>query len=102
MINYEHALKLQQLQMALTIVIGNDIIIPIVEQRETVLAATMIYIYGFIWRYKNAGVKVDLGSLCDAEILKSNALEKYIEDTRTYVKGELHKLIDKEVKSNAM
>ena len=100
MINYEHALKLQQLQMALTIVIGNDIIIPIVEQRETVLAATMIY--GFIWRYKNAGVKVDLGNLCDAEILKSNALEEYIEETRTYVKGELHKLIDKEVKSNAM
>lgn len=100
MINYEHALKLQQLQMALTIVIGNDIIIPIVEQRETVLAATMIY--GFIWRYKNAGVKVDLGSLCDAEILKSNALEEYIEETRTYIKGELHKLIDKEVKNNAM
>ena len=100
MINYEHTLKLQQLQMALTIVIGNDIIIPIVEQRETVLAATMTY--GFIWRYKNAGVKVDLGSLCDAEILKSNALEEYIEETRTYVKGELHKLIDKEVKSNAM
>lgn len=100
MIEYEHTLKLQQLQMALTIVIGKDIIIPIVEQRETVLAATMIY--GFIWRYKNAGVKVDLGSLCDAEILKSNALEKYIEDTRAYVKGELHKLIDKEVKNNAM
>ena len=100
MINYEHALKLQQLQMALTIVIGNDIIIPIVEQRETVLAATMIY--GFIWRYKNAGVKVDLGSICDAEILKSNKLEEYIEETRAYVKGELHKLIDKEVKSNAM
>lgn len=100
MINYEHALKLQQLQMALTIVIGNDIIIPIVEQRETVLAATMIY--GFIWRYKNAGVKVDLGSLCDAEILENNKLEEYIEDTRAYVKGELHKLMDKEVKSNAM
>lgn len=100
MINYEHTLKLQQLQMALTIVIGNDIIIPIVEQRESVLAATMIY--GFIWRYKNAGAKVDLGSICDAEILKNNALEKYIEDTRTYVKGELHKMIDKEVKSNAM
>ena len=100
MINYEHALKLQQLQMALTIVIGKDIIIPIVEQRETVLVATIIY--GFVWRYKNAGVKVDLGSICDAEILESNALEKYIEDTRTYVKGELHKMIDKEVKSNAM
>ena len=100
MINYEHALKLQQLQVALTIVIGNDIIIPIAEQRETVLAATMIY--GFIWRYKNAGVKIDLGSLCDAEILKSNKLEEYIEKTRTYVKGGLCKMLEKEVKSNAM
>lgn len=96
MINYGRALKLQQLQAALTIVIGNDIIIPIVEQRETVLAATMIY--GFIWRYKNTGVKVDLGSLCDAKILKSNKLEEYIEETRTYVKGELHKMIDKEAR----
>ena len=82
--------------MALTIVIGNDIIIPIIEQREAVLAATMIY--GFIWRYKNTGVKVDLGSICDAEILKSNALEAYIEDTRAYVKSELHKMIDKEAR----
>lgn len=94
MINYEHTLKLQQLQMALTIVIGNDIIIPIVEQREAVLANTIIY--GFIWRYKNTGAKVDLGSICNAEILESNALEKYIEDTRAYVKSELHKTIDKE------
>lgn len=94
MIRYENALKLQQLQMALTIVVGNDIIIPIVEQREAVLAATMIY--GFIWRYKNAGVKVDLGSLCDAEILENNKLEAYIEDTREYVKGELCKMLSKE------
>lgn len=96
MINYEHTLKLQQLQMALTIVIGNDIIIPIIEQREAVLAATMIY--GFIWRYKNTGAKVDLGSICDAEILENNALEKYIEDTRAYVKSELNKMIDKEAR----
>lgn len=96
MINYEHTLKLQQLQMALTVVIGNDIIIPIIEQREAVLANTMIY--GFIWRYKNTGAKVDLGSICDAEILKSNALEAYIEDTRAYVKSELHKMIDKEAR----
>lgn len=94
MINYEHTLKLQQLQIALTIVIGNDIIVPQIEQREAVLAATVIYAY--IWRYKNSGVKVDLGSICDAEILKSNALEKYIEDTRTYVKGELCKMLSKE------
>lgn len=94
MISDEHVLKLQQLQMALTIVIGSDIIIPIVEQREAVLATTMIY--GFIWRCKNAGVKVDLCSICDAEILENNALEKYIEDTRTYVKGELCKMLEKE------
>lgn len=94
MIEYEHALKLQQLQAALTVVIGSDIIIPIIDQRESVLAATMIY--GFIWRYKNGGAKVDLGSICDAEILKNNALEAYIEDTRAYVKSELHKMIDKE------
>lgn len=94
MVRYENELKLQQLQIALTIVIGNDIIIPIIEQREAVLAATIIY--GFIWRYKNTGVKVDLGSICNADILESNALEKYIEDTRAYVKSELHKMIDKE------
>lgn len=94
MIRYEHALELQQLQIALTIVIGNDIIIPQIEQREAVLASTVIYAY--IWRYKNAGVKVDLGSLCDAEILKSNALEKYIEETRIYVKNELCKMLEKE------
>ena len=58
MIRYEHALKLQQLQMALTIVIGNDIIIPIVEQRETVLAATMIY--GFILKCRDYMTNSDL------------------------------------------
>lgn len=100
MIRYEHALKLQQLQAALTIVIGNDIIVPTIERREAVLAATMIY--GYIWRYKNSGVKVDLGSICDAEILKNNKLEEFVEDTRAYVKGELNKTIAKEVKSNAM
>lgn len=94
MIRYEHALKLQQLQMALTIVIGNDIIVPQIERREAVLAADVIY--AFIWRYKNAGAKVDLSSIYNAEILKSNALEKYIEDTRTYVKGELCKMLSKE------
>lgn len=85
---------LEKLQIALTIVIGNDVIIPSVEQREAVFENG--FVYGYIWRYKNAGVKVDLGSICDAEILKNNALEKYIEDTRTFVKGELRKLLSKE------
>lgn len=97
---YEQSLKLQQLQAALTVVIGKDIIIPQIEQREAVFAATVIY--GFIWRYKNAGAKVDLGSICNAEILENNRLDKIIEDTRTYVKGELCKMLEKEVKNNAM
>lgn len=94
MIGYKNVLQLQQLQMALTIVIGNNIIVPYIEQREAVLAATMIY--GYIWRYKNSGVKVDLGSIYNAEILENNRLDKIIEDTRTYVKGELCKMLEKE------
>lgn len=85
---------LENLQIALIIVIGNDVIVPSIEQREAIFEND--YIYGYIWRYKNCGVKVDLGSICDAKILKSNALEKYIEDTRTFVKGELRKMLSKE------
>lgn len=96
----EKIMRVEQIRTALTIVIGSDIIIPDIERREAIFENS--YIYGFIWRYKNAGVKVDLGSICDAEILENNKLEGYIEDTRIYVKDELHKLIDKEVKSNAM
>ena len=100
MIGYKNVLQLQQLQMALTIVIDNDIIVPQIEQREAVLAAAVIY--GYIWRYKNAGVKVDLSSICSTEILENNRLDKIIEDTRTYVKSELCKMLEKEVKNNAM
>ena len=74
MIGYKNVLELQQLQMALTIAIGNDIIVPQIEQREAVLAAAVIY--GYIWRYKNAGVKVDLGSICNAEILKKQRIRE--------------------------
>ena len=85
---------LDELQIALTIVIGNDVIIPSVEQREAVFKN--VFVYGYIWRYKNAGVKVDLGSICDAKILENNALDIYIEHTRTFVKGELCKMLEKE------
>lgn len=85
---------LDELQIALTIVIGNDVIIPSVEQREAVFKN--FFVYGYIWRYKNAGVKVDLGSICDAKILENNALDIYIEHTRTFVKGELCKMLEKE------
>lgn len=97
---FESALGLTELRAALTIVIGNDIIVPSIEQREAVLLNTRIY--GYIWRYKNCGVKVDLSSIARTDILESNELDKYIEDTRAYVKGELLKLISREVKNNAM
>lgn len=97
---FESALGLTELRAALTIVIGNDIIVPSIVQSEAVLINTRIY--GYIWRYKNCGVKVDLSSIARAEILENNELDSYIEATRSYVKGELYRLISQEVKANAM
>lgn len=97
---FESVLGLTELRAALTIVIGNDIIVPSIEQRDAVMVDTRIY--GYIWRYKNCGVRVDLSSIARAEILEHNELDSYIEATRSYVKGELCKLISREVKNNAM
>lgn len=97
---FESALGLIELRAALTIVIGNDIIVPSIEQSEDVLIDTRIY--GYIWRYKNCGVRVDLSSIARAEILEHNELDSYIEATRSYVKGELYRLMGREVKNNAM
>lgn len=93
---FESALGLTELKAALTIVIDNDIIVPSIEQREVVLVDTRIY--GYIWRYKNCGVRVDLSSIASAEILEHNELYIYIEATRAYVKGELYRLMGREVK----
>lgn len=92
---FESALGLTELKAALTIIIDNDIIVPSIEQREAVLVDTRIY--GYIWRYKNCGVRVDLSSIASAEILEHNKLYIYIEATRAYVKGELYRLMGREV-----
>jgi hypothetical protein len=98
---FESILGLTELRAALTIVIGNDIIVPTIKQRKVVLLNTRIYDY--IWRYKNCDVKVDLSSIARAEILENNELDSYIEATRAYVKGELYRLMGREVeKNNAM
>ena len=91
---FESVENLERLRMALTIVIDNDIIIPSVEQREAVFVNS--FIYGYIWRYKNCGVKVDLNSVISADILEHNALCKSVEDIRMYVKQELCKILNKE------
>lgn len=85
---------LENLQIALTIVIGNDVIIPSVERREAVFISG--FVYGYIWRYKNAGVKVDLRTIVNAENLEHNALCDCVENTRAYVKRELCKMLSKE------
>lgn len=92
---FENIENLERLRMALTVVIGNDIIIPSVEQREAVFINS--FIYGYIWRYKNCGVKVDLSSIARAEILEHDELDSYIEATRSYAKGELCRLMGREV-----
>lgn len=90
----ESRIDLERLQAALTIVIGNDIIIPSVEQREAIFENS--FIYGYIWRYKNCGVKVDLRTIVNAAILEHNALCDCVENTRDYVKRELCKILKKE------
>ena len=92
---FESALGLTELRAALTIVIDNDIIVPSIVQCEAALVNTRIY--GYIWRYKKCGVKVDLSSIARAEILEHNELDSYIEATRSYVKGELCRLMGREV-----
>lgn len=97
---FESRIELEKLQAALTIVIDNDIIIPCIEQKEAFLSKTKLY--GYIWRYKNCYVNFDLNSIVDVEILENNTLHVYVEDIRAYVKSELCKMLEKEVKNNAM
>ena len=94
MISFESRVDLEELRAALTIVIGNDIIIPYIEQKEAFLTKTMIY--GYIWRYKNHFINFDLKSIVDAEILEQNTLHVYVEDIRAYVKSEFCRMLDKE------
>lgn len=96
----ESRIDLKQLQAALTIVIGNDIVVPYIEQKEAFLTRKMIYAY--VWSYKNCYVNFDLNSIVDVEILENNTLHVYVEDIRAYVKSELCKMLEKEVKNNAM
>lgn len=91
---FESRAFLENLQIALTIVIGNDVIIPSVEQREAIFENS--FIYGYIWRYKNCGVKVDLRTIVNTAILEHNALCDCVENTRAYVKRELCKMLEKE------
>lgn len=97
---FESRLDLQELRAALTIVMGNDIVIPCITQREDILVSSVMY--GYIWRYKNCSVMVDYGRIASATIYQNNELDMNIETIRAYVKGELYRLMGREVKNNAM
>lgn len=97
---FESRLNLEKLQAALTIVVGNDIIIPYIEEREVIIIGSIMH--GYVWRYKKYCVKVDLNSIVNTEILEHGELDRSVEDIREYVKGELYRLINQEVKANAM
>lgn len=97
---FESMLNLEKLQAALTVVVGNDIIIPHITQCEDILASSVMY--GYIWRYKNCSVMVDYGRIASATIYQNNELDMNIETIRAYVKGELYRLMSQEVKANAM
>lgn len=45
---------------------------------------------------KKCGVKVDLRTIVNTEILEHNALCDCVENTRAYVKRELYKMLEKE------
>lgn len=91
---FESRAFLEKLQIALTIVVGNDVIIPSIQQSEAVFKSG--FVYGYIWRYKNCSVKVDLRTIANTEILERNVLCDCVENTRDYVKQELCRMLKKE------
>lgn len=97
---FESRLDLEKLRAALTIVMGNDIVIPYIEEREVIIINSIMH--GYVWRHKKYCVKVDLNSIVNTEILEHGELDRSVEDIREYVKGELYRLISQEVKANAM
>lgn len=80
---------------ALTIVIGNDIVIPEVDIAFTMLDTTP-KITGYKWQYKGVGVWVSLSRIVDATTLFNECLDSRVEAMRLHVKQELYRALSKE------
>lgn len=87
----EKTLDLQALRFALTIVIGNDIIVP-----EFDLTINPLDRYprvnGYVWSYKGHHVNVGLSSVVSASKLFMGQLDISVEHTRLHVITELCRL----------
>lgn len=95
MIMSENTLDLQSLRFALTIVMGNDIVVP---ECDYTLNPLDRYprVDGYIWSYKGHHVRVDLSFIANATRMIMGQLDEGVEHTRLYVKHELYKLISKQ------
>ena len=88
----ENTLDLEKLRFALTIVIGNDIIIPECDYTLNPLDR-YARVDGYIWGYKGHYVKVSLPLIASATKIFMNQLDESVEHTRLFVKHELYRLI---------
>lgn len=88
----EKTLDLQSLRFALTIVMGNDIVVP-----ECDFAINPLDRYarvdGYTWGYKGHYVRVNLPLIASATKIFMNQLDESVEHTRLFVKHELYRLI---------
>lgn len=94
MIMSENTLDLQSLRFALTIVMGNDIVVP---ECDFTINPLDRYprVDGYIWSYKGHHVRVDLSFVATATKMIMQQLDESVEHTRLYVKHELYRLISK-------
>ena len=90
MFDKTNTLDLENLKAALTVVIGNDIIIPEFDVVFTMLNNTP-KISGYKWRYKGSVVFADLSMIVDSEVLTNRRLDNNINAIKKYVVRELRK-----------
>lgn len=93
----EKTLDLQSLRFALTIVMGNDIVVP-----ECDFTINHLDRYprvdGYTWGYKGHYVRVSLPLIASATKIFMEQLDVSVEHTRLFVKHELYRLISESEK----
>lgn len=91
----EKTLDLQSLRFALTIVMGNDIVVP---ECDFTINPLDRYprVDGYTWGYKGHYVRVSLHLIASATKIFMEQLDDSVEHTRLYVKHELYRLISKQ------
>lgn len=88
MFDKTNTLDLENLKAALTVVVGNDIIIPELNTTLTMLNNAP-KINGYKWRYKGSVVFVDLSMIVDSETLINRRLGNNVNAIKGYVVRKL-------------